>query len=284
MPRINALLLIGVLLLVALFASSERLASAYGIAVSGTMVVTALLAIVAIRHEWRWRLWAAVALMAPFVVIDATFLTANLLKIMQGGWVPLLIGAVMIAIMGTWRRGSRLLFEKTRRTEVPLKDLVPRLEAHPPHRVPGTAVFLTSDPESAPTALLHSLKHHKVLHANNAILTVLTVEKPRVADFERVTIEPLSETFTRITARFGFAETPHVPRALAIARKQGWSFDIMSTSFFLSRRSLRHATDSALPLWQDRIFRTLARNADDASSYFQIPTDRVVEIGTQVMI
>jgi KUP system potassium uptake protein len=284
MPRINALLLIGVLLLVALFASSERLASAYGIAVSGTMVVTALLAIVAIRNEWRWSVRTAIALMAPFVVIDVSFLTANLLKIMQGGWVPLLLGAVMIAVMGTWRRGSRLLFEKTRRSEVPLASLIPKLEAHPPPRVPGTAVFLTSDPESAPTALLHSLKHYKVLHANNAILTVLTVEKPRVADSERVKIEPLSETFTRITARFGFAETPHVPRALAIARKQGWSFDIMSTSFFLSRRSLRHATDSALPPWQDRIFRTLARNADDASSYFQIPTDRVVEIGTQVMI
>jgi KUP system potassium uptake protein len=284
MPRINMLLLIGVLLLVALFGSSERLASAYGIAVSGTMVVTALLATVAIRYEWRWSLLAAIALMAPFVVIDATFLLANLLKVMQGGWAPLLLGAAMITIMATWRRGSRLLFEKTRRTEVPLDGLIPKLEAHPPHRVPGTAVFLTSDPESAPTALLHSLKHYKVLHANNAILTVSAAERPRVPDSARVTIEPLSDTFTRITARFGFAEIPNVPRALALARKQGWSFDIMSTSFFLSRRSLRHATDSALPGWQDRIFRTLARNADDASSYFQIPTDRVVEIGTQVMI
>jgi KUP system potassium uptake protein len=284
MPRINALLLIGVLLLVALFGSSERLANAYGIAVSGTMVVTALLATMAIRYEWRWSLWAAVALMAPFVVIDTTFLVANLLKVLQGGWAPLLLGAAMIMIMATWRRGSRLLFEKTRRSEVPLAGLLPKLEAHPPHRVPGTAVFLTSDPESAPTALLHSLKHYKVLHANNAILTVAAAERPRVPDSERVTIKPLSETFTHITARFGFAETPNVPRALALARKQGWSFDIMSTSFFLSRRSLRHATDSALPAWQDTIFRTLARNADDASSYFQIPTDRVVEIGTQVMI
>jgi KUP system potassium uptake protein len=284
MPRINALLLIGVLLLVALFASSERLASAYGIAVSGTMVVTALLATVAIRNEWRWSLWAAIALMAPFIVIDTTFLAANLLKIMQGGWAPLLLGAAMVAVMATWRHGSRLLFEKTRRTEVPLASLLPKLEAHPPHRVPGTAVFLTSDPESAPTALLHSLKHYKVLHANNAILTVTATQRPRVPESERVKIEPLSETFTRITLRYGFAETPNVPRALAIARKQGWSFDIMSTSFFLSRRSLRHATDSALPAWQDRIFHTLARNADDASSYFQIPTDRVVEIGTQVMI
>jgi KUP system potassium uptake protein len=284
MPRINTLLLIGVLLLVALFGSSERLANAYGIAVSGTMVVTALLATMAIRNEWRWSLWAAVALMAPFVVIDTTFLAANLLKVMQGGWAPLLLGAAIIMIMATWRKGSRLLFEKTRRSEVPLATLIPNLEAHPPHRVPGTAVFLTSDRESAPTALLHSLKHYKVLHANNAILTVAVAERPRVPDSERVTIEPLSETFTRITARYGFAEIPNVPRALAMARKQGWSFDIMSTSFFLSRRSLRHATDSALPGWQGIIFRTLARNADDASSYFQIPTDRVVEIGTQVMI
>ncbi len=278
------LLLIGVIVLVLWFGSSDRLSHAYGIAVSGTMVVTALLAAVAIRRKWGWAPIAAIALMLPFVIIDSTFLFANLLKIHDGGWIPLLLGAIVILVMVTWRRGARALFEKTRRNEVPLADLVPTLESKPPHRVKGTAVFLTGDPMSTPTALLHSLKHYKVLHERNAILTVLAVERPRVPESERVTIEPLSETFTRITVRYGFAESPNVPKALAVARKKGWTFDIMSTSFFLSRRSLRAAPRSAMPRWQDRIFFALARSADDASSYFQIPTDRVVEIGTQVTI
>ena len=284
LPRVNMLILIGVLALVLLFTSSDRLSHAYGIAVSGTMVVTSLMAAVAIPRKWNWAPIAGVALMLPFVIVESTFLFANLLKIHEGGWIPLLLGAVVVVVMVTWRRGARALFDKTRRSEVPLADLVPNLEAKPPHRVEGTAVFLTGDPISTPTALLHSLKHYKVLHKRNAILTVQIVERPRVPEGERITIEPLSETFTRITVRFGFAESPNVPKALAIARKKGWTFDIMSTSFFLSRRSLRAAPRSAMPHWQDRLFFALARSADDASSYFQIPTDRVVEIGTQVTI
>ena len=284
MPRVNGLLLIGVLLLVALFRSSSALASAYGIAVTGTMVVTGMMAFIVIWRMWGWSPLAATALMGPFLLVDLTFLSANLLKVVEGGWVPLAIGGLVMLVMYTWRRGTRILFAKTRRLETPLDDLVRILEKKPPQRVPGTAVFLTSDPKSAPTALLHSLKHYKVLHEKNVILSVETTHTPRVESDKRVMIEPVGSTFTRILLRFGYMETPNIPRALAIARKLGWQFDIMSTSFFLSRRSLRPATHSGMPRWQDRLFITLARSANDATDYFQIPTDRVVEVGTQVTV
>ena len=284
MPRVNTLLLIGVLLLVALFRSSSALASAYGIAVTGTMVVTAMMAIVVIWRVWRWPLVATLALMLPFLFIDFTFLAANLLKIVEGGWMPLALGALVMTLMYTWKRGSRLLFEKTRRQETPLEFLVASLEKKPPVRVPGTAVFLTSDPLSAPTALMHSLKHYKVLHEKNVILTIETADTPRVNAAERVRIEPVGETFSRVNLRFGFMETPNIPKALAIARKLGWQFDIMSTSFFLSRRTLKPAPHSGMPRWQDRLFIALTRVANDATDYFQIPTGRVVEVGTQVTV
>lgn len=283
-PRINTILLLGVLLLVTQFRSSSALAEAYGVAVSGTMVVTTLMAIVVIWKSWKWTLWATAALMVPFLLIDTTFLSANLLKVFHGGWVPLLIGALVMLVIFTWRKGANILAAKTRRLETPIDDLVKALEKRPPPRVPGTAVFLTGDPTSAPTALLHSLKHYKVLHENNVVLTVVIENTPYVKMADRVSIEPLGKSFSRVRIRFGFMETPNVPRALGIARKQGWSFDIMSTSFFLSRRSVRPDARSGMPPWQDRIFILLARNADDASSYFHLPTDRVVEIGTQVSV
>jgi KUP system potassium uptake protein len=283
-PRVTVSLLVGVLLLVGLFRTSSALASAYGIAVTGTMVVTALMAFVVIRHVWRWRMVTAVALIAPLLLIDLTFLSANLLKIVDGGWMPLALGGVMMAIMYTWRRGTHLLMLKTRKHEMPLEGLIANLEKKPPARVPGTAVFLTSDPDFAPTALLHSLKHYKVLHEKNVILTIETADTPRVAQEDKVRIEPIGETFSRVRLRFGFMETPNVPKALAIARKLGWQFDIMSTSFFLSRRSLKPAAKSDMPRWQDRLYIALTRSANDATDYFQIPTGRVVEVGTQVAV
>ncbi len=284
MPRVNTLLLIGVLLLVALFRSSSALASAYGIAVTGTMVVTAMMAFIVIWRVWRWSAIATAALIVPFLFIDLMFLTANMLKIVEGGWVPLALGGMVMTIMYTWKRGSRLLLAKTRKHEMPLESLVSKLERRPPVRVPGTAVFLTSDPEFAPTALLHSLKHYKVLHENNVVLTIETADVPRVDPAERVQIDPIGETFARVKLRFGFMETPNVPRALAIARKHGWQFDIMSTSFFLSRRSLKPTAKSDMPAWQDRLFIALSRVANDATDFFQIPTGRVVEVGTQVAV
>jgi KUP system potassium uptake protein len=283
-PRVNLMLLGSVLLLVLLFRSSSALASAYGISVTGTMVVTAMMGFVVIWKVWKWSPIAAGALIAPFLFLDFTFLAANLLKVFEGGWVPLLMGSLAILMMYTWRRGSRLLFEKSRKLELPLLDLVTMLEKRPPQRVPGTAVFLTSDPNSAPTALMHSLKHYKVLHEKNVILTIQTAPTPRVDPADRVKLEQISPTFSRVTLRFGFVESPNVPRALAIARKLGWQFDIMSTSFFLSRRALKPAVRSGMPRWQDLLFIALSRTANDATDYFQIPTGRVVEVGTQVTI
>ena len=269
MPKVNTLLLIGVLLLVGLFRSSSALASAYGIAVTGTMVVTAMMAFVVIWKVWHWSAVAAVALVAPLLALDLTFLSANLLKVFEGGWMPLALGGVVMLLMYTWRRGSRLLFEKSRKLEFPLVDLVAMLEKRPPHRVPGTAVFLTSDPASAPTALMHSLKHYKVLHEKNVILTIETAPTPRVAEAERVRMEQLSETFSKVRLRFGFLESPNVPKTLGIARKLGWQFDIMSTSFFLSRRALKPAAHSGMPRWQDLLFIRLSRSANDATDYFR---------------
>jgi KUP system potassium uptake protein len=283
-PRINMLLLIAVVLLVLMFRSSSALASAYGISVTGTMVVTGMMGFVVIWRVWKWSPFAAAALIAPFLFLDLTFLAANLLKVLEGGWVPLALGAVVMMLMYTWRRGSRLLFEKSRKLEFPLADLVAMLEKRPPQRVSGTAVFLTSDPISAPTALMHSLKHYKVLHEKNVILTIETAPTPRIDPSERVRLEEISKTFSKVTLRFGFMESPNVPKALAIARKLGWQFDIMSTSFFLSRRALKPAAHSGMPRWQDHLFIALSRTANDATDYFQIPSGRVVEVGTQVTV
>ena len=283
-PRINMLLLVAVTLLVLMFRSSSALASAYGISVTGTMVVTAMMGFVVIWKVWKWSPFAAAALIAPFLLLDLTFLAANLLKVLEGGWVPLALGGWVMLLMYTWRRGSRLLFEKSRKLEFPLVDLVAMLEKRPPQRVSGTAVFLTSDPASAPTALMHSLKHYKVLHEKNVILTIETAPTPRIDPAERVRLEEVSATFTKVTLRFGFMESPNVPKTLAIARKLGWHFDIMSTSFFLSRRALKPAVHSGMPRWQDHLFIALSRTANDATDYFQIPTGRVVEVGTQVTV
>jgi KUP system potassium uptake protein len=284
MPRVNWLLLTGVLLLVFMFRSSSELAAAYVLAVATTVWTAGILGFIVIWKLWKWRLWTAAALMVTLILIDSTFVIASTLKLFQGAWLPVLVGAVLIMFMITWRRGTRLLAQKTRRVEVPFEPLVESLEKKPPHVVPGTAVFLTSDPDFAPTALLHNLKHNKVLHEHNVILTIVNEDIPRVALKDRVELGTISDKFMRLVLRFGFMERPNVPKALAVARKQGWQFDIMSTSFFLSRRSVRPDPRSGMPPWQDRLYIFLAHNADDASSYFQLPTDRVVEIGTQVTV
>jgi KUP system potassium uptake protein len=283
-PRVTMALLVGVLLLVGLFRTSSALASAYGIAVATTMVVDGLLAFFVIWKLWQWPLWKALLLILPLVIVDLTFFSANFLKLFEGAWAPLLFGATMVLLILTWRRGSGILVSKTRRTEVPIDTLSRSLEKKPPHIVPGTAVFLTSDPEFAPTALLHNLKHNKVLHEHNVILTIITGDTPRVPEEERVRITPLSKHFARVSLKFGYMEAPNVPKALAIARKHGWQFDIMSTSFFLSRRALKPSATSGMPSWQDHLFIALARSASDATDFFQIPTGRVVEVGTQVTV
>ncbi len=284
LPRVNTLLLLGVLLLVVSFGSSESLAAAYGISVTGEMLVTSVLLFVVARRMWKRPVWLAILIVVPIALLEVVFLSANLAKFLDGGFVSILVALGMIVIMWTWVRGSAFLAQKTRKAEVPLQLLADQLAKKPPHRVAGSAVFLTSDVESAPTALLHSLKHYKVLHEQNVILSVKTMPTPRVPADNRVVIESINELFSVVTVKYGYMEEPNLPKALGIARKLGWKYDIMSTSFFLSRRSLKASVSSGMPLWQDKLFIRLARSASDATEYFRIPTGRVVEIGTQVVV
>lgn len=286
MPQINTMLMVGVLMLVLAFGSSSALSHAYGIAVSGVMVMTLTLLVAVMWRNWKWHPLAVIGFGLVFAVIDGGFFAANATKLFQGGWVPAVVAALVGLIMWSWMAGRRRLSDKTRRDEVPLQFLVDNLAKKKPTLVPGTAVFLTSDIEGAPTALLHSLKHYKVLHEQNVILTVRTSVSPRVPDDEKVTIDAYNELFSRVIVTFGYMETPNIPKALALGRKLGWKFDIMSTSFFLSRRSLKLGESRGhwLRRWQDRLFVRLARNASDATEYFHIPSGRVVEIGTQVVL
>ena len=283
-PAVNSLLMIGVLFLLLTFQSSHNLTAAYGVAVTGTMLVNTLMSFSVVTKKWKWPMWAVLAVLLPFGFIDAVFLTSNLLKIPDGAWMPLVLGGGLVLIMWTWVRGTQILTEKTRKDSLPLIDLIEMLKARPPHRAPGTAIFLTSDPEVAPVALMHNLKHNKVLHEKNVILTVHTADRPRVADSQRVTMEPISDDFKRLTITYGFMETPNVPRALGLCRKQGLKFDIMSTSFFLGRRSVVASARQGMPLWQDKLFIFLMRNAANPTDFFHIPPGRVVELGTQVSV
>ena len=284
LPQINSLLLVGVLVLVVSFKTSSAVAAAYGVAVTGTMLSTAIMSLIVLRYVLGWSTARAVLVIVPFILLEAVFLFANLTKVLDGGYVPLLLAAVLVLIMLTWVKGTRILFEKTRKTDVPLAELVGMLERSPPHRVRGTAVFLTSDPTTAPSALLHNLKHNKVLHERNIVLTVRSLDMPRVPTEDRVALESLGDTFWKAELSFGYMETPNIPRSMALLRRAGFKFDIMSTSFFLSRRSIRPALRSSMPLWQDKLFIALARSASDATDFFQIPTGRVVEVGTQVTV
>lgn len=284
MPRVNWLLAAVVFALVLGFQNSSNLAAAYGISVTGNMLMTTILLFVVMTRIWKWPFWLAAAACAVFGFIDVGFFLSNIVKLFEGGWASLAVAGTVVLVMTTWMRGSRYLFEKTRRQEVPLDFLANKLVQKAPHLVDGTAVFLTGDPASAPTALMHSLKHYKVLHRQNVVLSIVTAQTPTVHDNDRVQIEPINDLFTRITMTFGYMERPNVPKALAICRKKGWKFDIMTTSFFLSRRSLKPSANSGMPIWQDKLFIWLARSAADATEYFQIPTGRVVEVGTQVTI
>jgi KUP system potassium uptake protein len=282
MPSINIFLMIGVIILVVIFGSSSKLANAYGIAVTGTMVVTAMLAIVVVHRHWRWPLPFALLLIAPFLLIDLVFLGANLMKVLDGGFVPLVIAALVVTLMWTWMRGVSVLVQKDKQAEIPLTDLLRQLARKPPATISGTAVYLTAHPENAPVALMHSLKHFKSLHEHNVILTIKTADVPRVADGERIDMQDIAPGFRQVTMTFGYMEEPNVPHGLGLCRKIGWKFDIMTTSFLVSRRSLKLAAHSAMPAWQSRLFMFLARNAAGATDYFHIPAGRVVEIGTQV--
>ncbi len=283
-PAVNGLMMLGVLVLLVVFQSSHRLASAYGVAVTGTMFISTLLAYVVARHLWKWRTWRIAALLVPISIIDTVFLSSNLLKIPDGAWLPLAFGAGLVVVMWTWARGVRILTDKTRGDSLPLGDLIAMLAARPPFRQPGTAVFLTANHDLAPLALMHNLKHNKVLHEHNVILTVRTAETPRVAEAERILIEPINGDFKRVVLSYGFMESPNVPKTLTHCRRLGLKFDIMSTSFFLGRRTIVPDARSGMPLWQDQLFIFLMRNAANPTDFFKIPPGRVVELGTQVTV
>ena len=282
LPSVNSLLMLAVLALVLAFGSSSALANAYGISVTGTMVVTAILALIVVHKHWHWPLWAASLLMLPFLAIDLVFLGANMLKVVEGGYVPLCIAGLVVLIMWTWVKGTTLLTAKEQSSEVPMDLIMRQLDKKPLPTILGTAIFLTSNPDYAPVALMHSLKHFKSLHEHNVILTIVTGNVPRVTAEDRIALVEVNPRFRRITMTFGYMEDPNVPQALALCRKMGWKFDIMSTSFILSRRTLKLSSKSKLPGWQSRLYIFLARNAAGASDYFHIPAGRVVEIGTQV--
>ena len=283
-PAVSGLMMAGVLLLLVVFQTSHRLASAYGVAVTGTMFINTLLAYVVARHLWKWQVWRVAAVLIPISIIDTIFLASNLLKIAEGAWLPLAFGVALVVVMWTWSRGIRILTAKIIADSVPLDDLIASLTARPPHRAPGTAMFLTANRDLAPVALLHNLKHNKVLHQNNVILTVETTETPRANEADRIRIEPAGGDFKRLILRYGFMETPNLPKTLSQCRKMGLKFDIMSTSFFLGRRTIVPDAVSGMPLWQDRIFIFLMKNAANPTEFFRIPPGRVVELGTQITV
>ena len=284
LPQVNWLLFVGVVFVVALFKTSSNLAAAYGVAVTATMIITSIMGFFIFWRVWKWPLWAAAAVIVPLLLIEQAFFTANILKVLDGGWLPLLMASILFVIMWTWVRGYDILSKKIRREDTDLAWLTRQITAKPPHRVPGTAVFLSADADLAPTCLMHNLKHNRVLHERNIILTIKTEAVPRVQRHERVEIDRTDPLFTKVTAHYGFMETPNVPKIFETCRRKDLNLEVGNTSFFLSRRSLRLAHESELPRWQQRLFLALARSAEDATVYFRIPMDRAVEVGTQVAV
>jgi KUP system potassium uptake protein len=280
-PQINWLLMVCVIGLVLAFGSSDNLAAAYGIAVAGTMVITTGLLAVVARHLWGWSLPVTVAVIGFFLVVDVAFLIANAVKIPQGGWFPLLVGAVVFTLMSTWRRGRQIVLDRTKEDNPPLKQFITQLDPVQLPRVKGTAVYLAARQETAPYSLLDNLRHNKVLHERIVLLTVITERVPYVAEAARMVLEPLDKGFTEMSLHFGFAEAPAVPAALGAHRAE-FPIDIAETSFFLGRETPVPTVQPELPVWREKLYAFMGRNAVSASDYFQIPPKRVVELGTQV--
>ncbi|KRE88702.1 potassium transport protein Kup [Frateuria sp. Soil773] len=284
-PWVNRLLMVLVFLAVLGFRSSANLGAAYGIAVTGTMTMTTLLALVVARKHWHWN-WLSVVLVGILLLsLDLAFFGANALKIAHGGWFPLVLGVVLFTMMTTWRRGRELVVREIKQGGLALAPFIENIAEHPPLRVPGTAVFLTANQNAVPHALLHNLKHNKVLHERNVMLTVDTLETPVADADERIEITPMAGDFFGLELRFGFAEDPNIPQALSLCNRSGLPFDLMDTTFFLSRENI--VADERRPgmaLWRDKLFAFMARNALPATAFFQIPGNRLIELGAQVEI
>jgi KUP system potassium uptake protein len=290
-PAVNMILCIGVLILIFSFGDSESLATAYGISVTGAMVVTTLMSFLFLRSVWGFSVVTAGILLLPLLIIETVFLSANLLKVYAGGWVPLALAVVIILVMWTWTKGSKYLRTKIVKNDIPLGTFISSLEesiegelGSAPVTVPGTAVFLTSVPDRTPAVLLHNLKHNQVLHEQNVILTIWTRDKPHVPDRDRAAMERLSKRFVRLDITFGFLDEPNVTKALMLCKKAGFKFEIMQTSFYLGRRNLIETPNTGLPHWQEKLYIALADLGVDPSAYFKLPPNRVVELGEQVTI
>jgi KUP system potassium uptake protein len=282
--QINWILFIGVILLVLTFRNSSALASAYGIAVNTAMIIDSILAFMFFRSVLRWSLPAAVAVMGFILLIETAFVIANGYKIVSGGYVPIVIGIAVITIMLTWMRGRQALAQKLRRDSVELRGLLESLQRKPPVRVPGEGIFLLTDPMYAPSALLHNLKHNRVLHETLVFIHVSTADEPRVANADRLSVSRLPLDAWLIEAKFGFMETPNVPAALRLARPYGLDIEPRTASYFLGRRAIRTSARSGLPFWQQRLFIMLANQSSRATGFYRIPPDRVVELGMQLSV
>ncbi len=284
-PTVNWTLLMLVILTVIGFGDSTSMASAYGVAVTGTMMITTVLMIIYARANPRVPRLMLLMIAIVFIAVDGAFFYANIIKFMDGAWFPLLLGVVIFTFMRTWLRGRKLLHEEMRKDGINLDNFLPGLMLAPPVKVPGTAVFLTADSTVVPHALMHNLKHNKVLHERNVFLTVKTLKIPYAANSERLKIEPISNGFYRVHIRFGFMETPDVPSALMCSKDHaGIDFDPMHTTFFVSRETVIPSANRGMPIWRDKLFVLMHRNAAPANAFFRIPGNRLVELGTQVEI
>ena len=281
-PGINLTLLGAVIALVIGFKSSSALASAYGIAVTLTMLIDTVLAFVVVRSLWGWSSWQGGGFLAGFLVVDLGFVAACAVKIFDGGWFPLLMGSCVFLLLMTWRRGRQVVAERTRTDTIPLELFIQSLFHSPPLRVAGTGMFMTTNPDGVPRALLHNLLHNKVLHERVVLLTVVTEDVPFVPEIDRVWVEHLDYGFQRVSVHYGFKDDPDIPAALLQTHTQGFEFEMMETSFFLGREKLIPRLKGAMPMWRERLFIFMFRNSGSAADFFKIPANRVVEFGTQV--
>ncbi len=284
-PAINWVLLASVLAAVVGFGSSDNLAAAYGVAVTATMLVDTLLTFFVVRYLWKYPLWLCLFATGFFAIVDLAFFSATLLKVADGGWFPLLIGAIMFTVMTTWRKGRSIMFARLKKVSVPLAPFLESLFIGPPQRVSGTAIFLTATPETTPHALLHNLSHNKVLHERVVFLTAEVTDEPWVQSEDRVKVAELGNGCWRMNVRYGFMNVPDIARSLRHAKPLGLEFDMMTTSFFLSRETVVPvAASSGMSLWREKLFAMMSRNAGNAADYFKLPTNRVIELGTKVEI
>jgi KUP system potassium uptake protein len=283
-PAVNWAQLIAVLLAVVGFGSSEKLAAAYGIAVTATMLATTVLTYFVIRYRWGMNVWLCLGATGFFLAIDAAFFSANVLKLLHGGWFPLLLGAMLFTLMLTWKRGRQLVFDNLQKHAIPLDAFLESLFIAPPHRVPGTAVFLRGESDGVPHAMLHNLVHNKVLHERVLFLTTHTLDEPWAPAESQVEVVSLGQSCYQVNVKFGFKDEPDIPHVLALCARHGLDIEPMETSFFIARQTVIPTPGTGMMPWREHLFATMSRNARDAADYFHIPTNRVIELGTQVEI